>query len=86
MRVLAHTAVAPVWALLVVATGLSWWLGANHGLGLDDHTTATVAFVKVRYIGVYFMELRHAPLVLRLIFQAWCAAFCALVLGIYLVA
>lgn len=88
MMVLARTAVTPVWLLLMAATGLSLWLGADHGLGARTLATVVViavAFVKVRFIGMYFMELRHAPLALRLAFHAWCAVGCLAVVGIYLV-
>ena len=32
-----------------------------------------IAFVKIRFVGLYFMELRAAPIVLRGIFEAYCA-------------
>lgn len=55
-----------VWLLLVVVTLLSWALGADHGVG---STVAVVvlglAVVKVRFVGLDFMELRTAPLILR---------------------
>ncbi|HYF24375.1 MAG TPA: cytochrome C oxidase subunit IV family protein [Baekduia sp.] len=85
---LIRTPATPVWFLLVVSTAVSWWLGADHGL--DDHQAATVlvmtvAFMKTSFIGAYFMELRHAPLPLKLGFQAWCVVVCVAVLLIYLV-
>lgn len=87
MTALLRTAVTPVWLILVLATGISWWLGTDHGV--DARTTATVmvlivAFVKVRFVGLYFMELRHAPLPLRLLFEAWVLVVCATVIGLYL--
>jgi hypothetical protein len=45
-----------------------------------------VAFVRVRIVGLYFMEIRRAPLALRVSFDAWCVVVCAGVVGIYLVA
>ena len=76
-----------VWGLLVGATALSWWLGTDHGV--DDQKLAAVAvllvaFVKVRFVGMYFMELRNAPIPLRLIFEGWCIVVCAGVIGMYL--
>jgi len=74
-----------VWLALVAATGLSW---ESAQLGIADARWLTtgilaVAFIKVRYIGLDFMELRHAPLVLRMIFEAWVAMICAALLMVY---
>lgn len=35
-----------------------------------------VAFVKVRVVGLYFMELRDAPLPPKLIFEGYCGVVC----------
>ncbi len=63
-----------IWLLLVLATGLSW--GSAHDLGHLGARTATmaailIAFFKARLIILDFMEVRHAPLPLRLICEAW---------------
>jgi hypothetical protein len=76
-----------VWLGLVLITCVSWWLGTGHGT--TDHKLAAivlmvVAFTKVRFVGMYFMELRGAPLALRAIFQLWCVVVCCIVLGLYL--
>lgn len=67
-----------VWVALVVTTLVSWWLGADHtSADLRELATAGVivlAFVKVQLVGTYFMEVRHAPRVLQLLFSAWCVA------------
>jgi hypothetical protein len=86
------TRTTAVWLLLIVATLVSWQLGADHGLGSDDDHTASSIFViviaiaKVRLVGLYFMELRCAPTVLRALFEAYCAVVGALVVGMYLAA
>jgi hypothetical protein len=85
MRSLVSQRVVQVWLALALVTCVSWWLGTNHGA---DHKLAAtilmvVAFTKVRFVGMYFMELRHAPLPLKVIFQAWCVIVCAAVLGLY---
>jgi Prokaryotic Cytochrome C oxidase subunit IV len=77
-----------VWFVLIAATLLLWYLGAEHGV--QDAQLATVlilvvAFIKWRFVGLYFMELRDAPVPLRLIFEAQCVIVCAVVLGVYLV-
>lgn len=78
-----------VWAVLIGATILSWWLGTDHGVSdarLASALVLLVAFVKVSFIGTYFMELRHAPSVLKLLFQGWCLVVCATLVGMFLVA
>ena len=63
-----------VWAGLLTATLSSWAVGADHGLDprLATPIVLLVAFVKVRFVGAYFMELRRAPRPLRLIFDGYC--------------
>ncbi|BBZ70326.1 cytochrome C oxidase subunit IV family protein [Mycobacterium paraseoulense] len=74
-----------VWLLLVVVTLLSWALGADHGVG---STVAVVvlglAVVKVRFVGLDFMELRTAPLILRALFEAYCIMLWMVLAGMYL--
>ena len=77
-----------VWFVLIAATLLSFWLGTDHGL--DSATARTVlilvvAFIKVRFVGLYFMELRDAPLVLRGLFESYCLVVCGFLIGLYLV-
>jgi hypothetical protein len=86
VRALASTAATPVWLVLMLATGLSWWLGAEHEAGrAASGVVMAIAFTKVGFIGMYFQELRHAPLALRLLFCTWCVVVCGAVLGIFLV-
>jgi apolipoprotein N-acyltransferase len=80
-----------IWLLLVVATCVSWWLGTSHGFGVHDHAAAgvvilTVAFVKVRFVGLDFMELRDAPLPLRAVFETYVLVVYGVVAGLYLAA
>ena len=75
MRALLFDRITLIWFLLIAATALSWEFG--HGLGFGDryrHATVAViviAFIKVRYVFLDFMELRAAPLPLRLMLEAW---------------
>jgi hypothetical protein len=84
------TRITAVWLALICATVLSWVLGTDHGLGsASDHRAAStaiisVAFTKVRFVGLYFMELRDAPLALRGVFEGYCIVVFAAVLGMYL--
>lgn len=77
-----------VWFVLVSATAVSWALGTHHQI--VDNATATaliilaIAFIKIRYIGLYFMDLKDAPLGLRAVLEAWCVIVYALTAGFYL--
>ncbi|MGY4103750.1 cytochrome C oxidase subunit IV family protein [Nocardia sp. R16R-3T] len=89
---IARTRVTLVWLVLVSATVLSWWLGTEGGHRAGgSHALASVviflvAFVKVRFVGLYFMELRNAPLALRGLFEAYCLVACAVLVGMFLAA
>ena len=73
MTALLRTPATAVWTFLIAATAASWKLGTDQGLGPNGYTLASVlilliAFVKVRFVGMYFMELREAPMLLRGLF------------------
>lgn len=81
-------AVLYVWVGLVAATLLSFWLGNDHGISSDPARNSlllVVAFLKVRFIGLYFMELKDAPWALRGIFEFYCVALCSVLGGWILV-
>jgi Prokaryotic Cytochrome C oxidase subunit IV len=85
---LVRTPASAVWLVLVAATVFSWSLGTGHGFGAGSQQLAgaailVVALVKVRFIGLYFMELRDAPFVLRGLFEAYCAVVCAAVVVLF---
>jgi hypothetical protein len=88
--VLARTKATVVWSVLVSATVLSWWLGVESAHDADAYrelisvVIVLVAFIKIRFVGLYFMELRHAPLALRGLFEAYCLVVCSLIVGMYL--
>ncbi len=83
-------AVTTVWLVLVLATAASWWLGGGGstapGLSarLASGVLLLVAFIKVRLIVRYFMEVRHAPFALRAGFDAWIGGVFFAVLVLYL--
>ena len=68
-----------IWAGLVVATVVSWLLGAEHAaddvLSGEGVAAAIIAItaVKVWYVGLDFMELRESARWLRRLFTAWLA-------------
>lgn len=72
--------------LLVAATALSWALG--HGFGFSDIRYANafiivIAFVKIRYVFMDFMEVRHSPAWLRVVSDTWVLLVCVTVVGLY---
>jgi caa(3)-type oxidase subunit IV len=73
-----------VWLALVVVTIVSYTVGAEHGVG---STVAVIvlalALVKVRFVGLDFMELRTAPQMLRGVFEAYCVILWAVLAGMY---
>lgn len=73
------------WLILIAATVLSWAVGAEHGTGsMVGVVVLAIAAVKVRLVGLDFMELRHAPVPLRAAFEAYCLGMWALLSGLYL--
>jgi hypothetical protein len=75
-----------VWAGLVLATVVSFVAGHDHeSIGTAGVVASLViAFVKIRFVGVEFMELKDAPPVLRIAFTAWCVLVAAMVVVMYL--
>lgn len=80
--------ISAVWLALVIATCLSWEtvgdLAWTQDFRILSSIVLVIAFVKVRYVMLEFMELRHAPLAMRLVAEAWCVLVCAAVIGFYL--
>jgi hypothetical protein len=80
--------VTAVWLLLVLASGFSWAFG--HGFGFGDRyryasvAVVLIAFIKVRFVFLDFMELRRAPWSLRLIFESWALSVCGAIIVLYL--
>ncbi|MFA5632223.1 MAG: cytochrome C oxidase subunit IV family protein [Porticoccaceae bacterium] len=75
-----------IWLLLLGATLLSWEMG--HGIGLDEVKHASIAiiivsFVKVRFVMYEFMELREAPLFMRLLTDGWIIATTGVLIMLY---
>ncbi|HWF54201.1 MAG TPA: cytochrome C oxidase subunit IV family protein [Solirubrobacteraceae bacterium] len=86
MTALLKSRVSLVWLGLIIATLISWRIGTDHGVHAHLATTIVllVAFVKVRFVGLYFMELRDAPLPLRGIFEGYCLVVCTTLIVLYL--
>lgn len=72
------------WLLLVAATVVSWAVGAEHGTGsMVAVVVLAIAAIKVRLVGLDFMELRHAPIPLRVTFECYCVGMWALLSALY---
>jgi hypothetical protein len=89
MEYIPRQRITVVWLGLVLATLLSWALSSEHVFNSAVARAVTtmavlgVAFVKIRYVGLDFMELRHAPPALRIVFDIWMVGtYCALI-GLY---
>jgi heme/copper-type cytochrome/quinol oxidase subunit 4 len=83
---LLRNRISLIWLVLIAATLISWWIGTGDAANPQLGTAAVfvVVFIKVRLIGLYFMELRDAPLPLRLLFEGYCLVVCATLLAMYL--
>jgi heme/copper-type cytochrome/quinol oxidase subunit 4 len=79
--------VSVVWAALLLATCASTWLLSKNSVTPEVATVAIVliAAVKVRLVMRHFMEVRRAPLALRLVCDGWLLAVNALIVTVYLV-
>jgi heme/copper-type cytochrome/quinol oxidase subunit 4 len=85
MRILLSP-VSAVWMLLMLATCASTWWLSKDGIAPTTVTVLilAIAAIKVRLIMINFMELGHAPVRWRLLFDAWTVACTAVILIMYL--
>jgi len=78
-----------VWIALSVITGASVWIGspddqqALHPSGALTASAIGIAFFKVRIIFTEFMEVRHAPALLRRLADLWVGLSAAILIGAY---
>lgn len=91
MTSLVRTNASLIWLVLCALTVVSWTLGTDHGFGEGHHTPASlaifaVAIFKVRLVGLYFMELKTAPRVLRGIFEGYCVGLLCLLAAMFVFA
>ncbi|MGZ7008153.1 MAG: cytochrome C oxidase subunit IV family protein [Ilumatobacteraceae bacterium] len=77
-----------VWLGLVLATLASWAVGTGHELEAPyaGVVIIVIAFIKARFIGRQFMELRYAPTGLLVVFESWLVVASVLVMGFFLLA
>ena len=82
---LVRKPVSIVWASLMLATCASTWLLSKDSVTPKVAAVAImlVAAVKVRLVIRYFMEVRRAPLALRLVCDGWLLAVTVLIIAVY---
>lgn len=85
MHALLRSRVTFIWLGLVVATVVSWeaveglhWV---HELRLGGAIVMAIAFLKTRFVLLDFMELREAPVPMRLFGEAWWLLVGLIVIG-----
>jgi heme/copper-type cytochrome/quinol oxidase subunit 4 len=76
------------YALLLVVTLVAFWLTVGHGGAGFSESQALIwtqiivlAFVKVRWVLLDFMELRSAPIGLRALYELWGVAVAAVLIA-----
>ena len=88
MRTLVQTKASVAWLVLVALTVTQWVIGTQSGIGAPHVSASLVIFVvavfKARLVGLYFMELREAPIALRGVFEGYCVALLAVLSTMYL--
>jgi hypothetical protein len=83
MHALIYSKETLVWLALSALTVASWLLAADHGQVVGGAEAGAsllmvLACFKVRLVMLYFMETKHAPLMLRLSCEVWVFSTCAL--------
>ncbi len=72
------------WLILMIATGMTWYLGEVGAAGTWAIVAMLViAFVKGRLVILDFMELRSAPLMWRVLLEGWLIFVSSLILIAY---
>ncbi|AKH67904.1 Prokaryotic Cytochrome C oxidase subunit IV [Spongiibacter sp. IMCC21906] len=75
-----------VWLLLMVASIATTWLLSKDSFTAEAAAVGSIAIAafKIRLVLVHFMDLKEAPTLLRMVFEAWTAAITLAVIGLYL--
>jgi hypothetical protein len=71
-----------IWALLALATVLTWYMGGDAALNIPA-LMLLIAFFKSRLVIMHFMEVNHAPMALRLAGEAWGIVCCTALIVLY---
>ena len=90
MNSLFRDSVSLIWFVLMALTITSWFLGTHQaGDAQSAHYTATIsifvmAFFKVRLVILHFMEVKSAPIPLRVFCEAWLVVICTALIVLFL--
>jgi hypothetical protein len=91
VRELINQRATYVFAALILVTSLAFWLTVGHGAASLNEAQSVIwaevillAYVKVRWILLDFMELRSAPIRLRLLFESFAVTMAAGLISITL--
>jgi heme/copper-type cytochrome/quinol oxidase subunit 4 len=84
---LLRTPSTAAWCALMLATCASTWWLAKDAVTPEVATVAimVIAAIKVRLVMRYFMEVRCAPLALRIVCDGWLLAVTTMIVALYLV-
>ncbi len=73
------------WLLLIAATLASFALSSGHSESAWIAVVVLgIAAAKIRLVGLDFMELRHAPVALRTVFECYCVTLWTVLSMLYL--
>jgi Prokaryotic Cytochrome C oxidase subunit IV len=78
--------VTGIWLALIAATLISWTMGQGDSLGSTRRTSIAIiviAFLKIRYVIYDFMDLRGAPLFMRIVAESWVLIVCTTIIAFY---
>lgn len=77
-----------VWLVLIVATAISWVIGTDsasqisYGPKTAQVLILLIAFIKIRLVLMYFMELNNAPKILKWTGEAWVVLMCSALIAV----
>ncbi|PZU08347.1 MAG: hypothetical protein DI606_15335 [Sphingobium sp.] len=83
MGMMLRNRITLIWAILVVATFLSFETMTLGSASLLRSLILIIAFSKALLVGREFMELRHAPPMMLWMFQAWAVVTCLVLIVLF---
>jgi len=82
-----NTALNRIWLALLLATGVTYWLGESGLSGSAGMLPVLLMFAMAAAKGLWviydFMELRHAPLMWRVLLVGWLAFVTSMIVLAY---
>jgi hypothetical protein len=86
MKHLLFNHLSVIWLLLVGATILSvecvGVIFPRTSSNIVAASVIAIAYLKMRFVGLDFMELRHAPILARISFEVWLVIICAAIISV----